>query len=420
MSRPLPSTVLAALCLAITLACSGDGGGGPKPALVATFQGVLGGDDGVETGTFLLKFLDDNTGTGTFTVEGGSSHDLDVSVNGSNFTATGGGIGLAGTYTATDLTGTYTGGAGGAIAGFKKLSGNTYTLICAAHSGSAGDGVYSFIWNEATHDLKGVWSTVGVSFAGIVSGEDANPGGSSATMSGHTGTVDIFPSSGPPVSLSGFYTLGSGESGTMNGTACTSGPQPAIIAVFEGVIGGNNGTEDGSFTLNFLSDNTGNGSVSIGGGVAQALGVTVSGNSFSAIGGGISFSGTFTTDDLDGTYNNSSGGGLLAAFKKVGGTNFLRFCATHSGSEGNGVYSFVWNPANHKLHGLWTTGGTGGAFKGIISGEDGNAGGAGAAMSGQTGTVTILPNQGPPATLGGFYDLGSSTISGSMGGTTCP
>lgn len=196
-------------------------------------------------------------------------------------------------------------------------------------------------------------------------------------------------------------------------------PNPTLVATFEGVIGGDNGTESGTFSIDFMSDNTGKGTFTPTGSVAQALKtVVVTGSAFTASGGGVTVTGSFAGDELSGGYTKASGNGLVAALKKIVGTTYTRFCASHTGSEGDGVYSFVWDPATHKLHGLWTTAGA--AFKGIITGEDANAGGAGATMSGEVGTVTILPDTGPPAMLGGFYDLGGSTINGSMGGSTCP
>lgn len=208
--------------------------------------------------------------------------------------------------------------------------------------------------------------------------------------------------------------------------ACSSGNDdggggnpPTLVATFEGVIGGDNGTESGTFDIDFMSDNTGSGTFHSTGSVAQALNnVLVTANGFTATGGGITVTGTVTGNEMSATYAKASGNGLVAALKKLVGTTYTKFCASHTGSEGDGVYSFVWDPATHKLHGLWTTAGA--AFKGIITGEDANAGGAGATMSGEVGTVTILPDVGPPATLGGFYDLGGSTVSGSMGGTSCP
>lgn len=194
---------------------------------------------------------------------------------------------------------------------------------------------------------------------------------------------------------------------------------PTLVAAFEGVIGGEDGVETGTIALNFMSDNSGDGTFTPTGGVALALdNVLVNGSNFTASGGGVTVSGSFTTDDLSGTYNKTSGGGLVAALKKVTGITFTSFCATHTGSSGDGVYSFVWDPASHKLHGVWST--VGAVFQGIISGEDAQTGGAGATMTGNTGTVTILPAVGPPATLGGFYDLNGSSVNGSMGGTSCP
>jgi len=196
-------------------------------------------------------------------------------------------------------------------------------------------------------------------------------------------------------------------------------PAPTLVAVFEGVLGGEDGAESGTFEISFMSDNSGSGTFTPTGGVAQALNnVLVNGSSFTASGGGVSLSGTFTADDLSGSYTKASGDGLVAALKRVTGATYTKYCASHNGDQGAGVYNFVWNPATHKLHGLWTT--VGGAFQGIISGEDEVGSGAGATMAGNTGTVTILPDVGPPATLGGFYQLASSTINGGMSGTSCP
>ena len=195
-------------------------------------------------------------------------------------------------------------------------------------------------------------------------------------------------------------------------------PPPTLVAVYEGVLGGEDGAETGTFDISVLSDNTGTGTFKPTGGVAQLLDVLVNGSSFTATGGGITVTGSVAADDLSGSYTKASGDGLVAALKKITGATYTRYCASHNGDQGAGVYNFVWNPATHKLHGLWTTAGA--AFAGIISGEDELAGGAGATMAGNTGTVTILPDVGPPATLGGFYQLGGSTINGGMSGTSCP
>lgn len=193
---------------------------------------------------------------------------------------------------------------------------------------------------------------------------------------------------------------------------------PTLVAAFEGVLGGNDGTESGTFNIDILSDNTGSGDFTPTGSVGQSLNVLVTGSTFTATGGPVTVTGNITGDEMSGGYTKGAAAGLVAALKKITGTTYTRFCASHQGDLGDGVYSFVWDPATHKLHGLWTT--TGATFRGLISGEDGNAGGAGATMQGETGTVTILPGAGPPAVLGGFYQLNSSTVNGSMGGTSCP
>ncbi len=193
---------------------------------------------------------------------------------------------------------------------------------------------------------------------------------------------------------------------------------PTLVATFEGVLGGDDGTESGIFNIDVLSDNTGSGDFTPTGSVGQSLNVLVTGNSFIATGGPVTVTGSITGDEMSGGYTKGAAAGLVAALKKIVGTTHVRFCAAHSGDDGDGVYAFVWDQSTHKLHGLWTTSGS--AFRGIITGEDEIGGGAGATMTGNTGTVTILPDVGPPANVGGFYDLNGSTVGGTMSGAACP
>lgn len=415
MSGPRVAWALAGVLAAATAGCSDGGGNGPGRAVISVFEGVLGGDDGATSGTFSITFYDDSTGTGTATLGGSVAQALNAILNADgSFSASGGPLTVEGDVTSDDLDGTFTSGAGGGLAtALRKLTGSSFTRFCAAHSGSVGDGVYAFVWNPANHKVRGVWTTAGASFSGIISGEDAQAGGAGAVMSGHTGTVTILPELGPPASLSGFYDLDSGENGSMTGTLCEGSTAPTILATFEGVLGGADGVAGGILSFQFLSDNTGVGTFKTDGGVAEALGVILNGSSFTATGADFSITGTFTDEDLTGTYTSSGGDGLVAAIKSFTGDQFLRFCGSHNGSEGNGLYAFIWNPANHSLRGVWST--VGSAFQGWIAGEDGDGAGT---MSGFTGTVTILPQPGPPPSVSGFYDLDSGE-SGSMSGSTC-
>jgi hypothetical protein len=207
--------------------------------------------------------------------------------------------------------------------------------------------------------------------------------------------------------VAGLLISGCGEDG--------GGPDPdPVSVVFEGVIGGNDGAEMGSINLTLQDDGTGSGTFKVGTLVTTLASVTNNGSTFTASGGGYTFTGTISGIFIDGSYTSGGGGGMLAAAEKVGQTTLQLYCAAHDAGTVAGVYVFVWNPTTSALRGVWTSG-LASTFKGVISGFSGDDQGV---MSGHTGTVTILINT-QNNTVGGFYDLDSGEA-GSMSGPLCP
>ena len=193
---------------------------------------------------------------------------------------------------------------------------------------------------------------------------------------------------------------------------------PPVVAVFEGVIAGNDGAESGTISLELDEDGSGSGSFRIGNGAPVVLSsVGTTGTALTASGGGFTFTGTVSGIFIDGSYTGGAGG-LIAAAELAGQTTLVQFCAAHDAGGGvAGVFAFVYNTTTNAVRGAWTSGtGAGAAFKGIISGFTGDDLGV---MSGHTGTVTILPDL-QNGTVGGFYDFTASTgETGSLSGPEC-
>jgi hypothetical protein len=192
----------------------------PGPVSVA-FEGVIAGNDGVETGSLSLTLDDDGTGEGSFKIGGNTVNLTSVGTTGNALTASGGGYTFTGTVSGIFIDGSYTGGAaGGLIAAAEKAGNTTLVQFCAAHDAGGGvAGIFAFVYNTTTNAVRGAWTSgtgVGAAFKGIISGFTGDDAG---VMSGHTGEVTILPNLGNGT-VGGFYDLDSGEAGSMSGPTC--------------------------------------------------------------------------------------------------------------------------------------------------------------------------------------------------------
>jgi hypothetical protein len=210
------------LMSAATLSCgeNGDDTCMNCPAPVTTvFEGVIAGNDGVESGTISLSLDDDGTGSGSLDVGGAVIPFTSVGTNGTALTASGGGYTFTGTVSGIFIDGTYTGGpAGGLMAAAEDDGISTLVSFCAGHDdGGSLAGVFAFVYNASTNAIRGAWTSgVGSAFKGIISGFSGDDAG---VMSGHTGTVTILPNIANGT-MGGFYDLDSGEAGSMSGPVC--------------------------------------------------------------------------------------------------------------------------------------------------------------------------------------------------------
>lgn len=211
------------LVSAATLSCGGDGGPCTNcPGPVSTvFEGVIAGNDGLESGTLHLILNDDGTGSGSVTVGGPAVNLTSVSTVGTALSASGGGFTFTGTVSGIFIDGNYTGGAaGGLMAAAEEAGGATMLQFCAAHDAGGGvAGVFAFVYNVTTNAVRGAWTSgtgVGAAFKGIISGFIGDDQG---VMSGHPGVVTILPNV-TNGTMGGFYDLVSGEQGSMTGPTC--------------------------------------------------------------------------------------------------------------------------------------------------------------------------------------------------------
>jgi hypothetical protein len=214
------------LVSAASLSC-GDGGEdlcmNCPGAVTTVFEGVIAGNDGVETGTLSLTLNDDGTGSGGFNVGGATIPLTSVGTAGTTLSASGGGYSFTGTVSGIFIDGSYTGGAAGGLVAAAAKTGQTNNLVqfCAAHDAGGGiAGIFAFVLNTTTNAVRGAWTSgtgVGAAFKGIISGFTGDDAG---VMSGHTGTVTILPDI-QNGTVGGFYDLDSGEAGSMSGPVCS-------------------------------------------------------------------------------------------------------------------------------------------------------------------------------------------------------
>lgn len=219
------TTFAALLFAAATLSC-GEGGGDtcancPQP-VETVFEGVLAGNDGLESGTLSLTLEDDGTGSGSFKIGGNTVPLSSVANTGGQLTASGGGFAFTGTVNGIFIDGSYTSsGAGGLLAAAEKAAQTQLVTFCAAHDAGGGiAGVFALVYNSSTNAIRGAWTSgtgAGAAFKGIVSGFS---GDDNAVMSGHPGTVTVLPNL-QAGTVSGLYDLDSGESGTLSGPTCS-------------------------------------------------------------------------------------------------------------------------------------------------------------------------------------------------------
>ena len=192
----------------------------PGPVTTA-FEGVIAGNDGLESGSISLSLNDDGTGSGSIKVGGNTINLTSVGTTGNTLSASGGGFTFTGTVSGIFIDGSYTGGAAGGLMAAAEDDGTT-TLVqfCAAHDAGGGiAGIFAFVVNPATNAVRGAWTSgtgVGAAFKGIISGFTGDDQG---VMSGHPGVVTILPNFGNGT-VGGFYDLDSGEQGSMSGPTC--------------------------------------------------------------------------------------------------------------------------------------------------------------------------------------------------------
>jgi hypothetical protein len=223
MRAKLPLSAIL-LISAASLSCGDDGGPCTNdcPGPVSTvFEGVVAGNNGMESGTLHLTLNDDGTGSGTVTVGGPAVTLTAVGTVGNTLSATGGGFTFTGTVSGIFIDGSYTGGAsGGLMAAAARAGGATMVQFCAAHDAGGGiAGILAFVLNPTTNAVRGVWTSgtgVGAAFKGIIS---VFTGDDQGVMSGHPGTVTILPDL-QNGTVGGFYDLDSGEAGSMSGPVC--------------------------------------------------------------------------------------------------------------------------------------------------------------------------------------------------------
>lgn len=192
----------------------------PGPVSTA-FEGVLAGNDGLESGTISLTLNEDGSGSGSIKVGGNTITLASVGTTGTALSASGGGFTFTGTVSGIFIDGQYTGGAaGGLMAAAEDDGAATLTLFCAAHDAGGGiAGVFAFVVNQTTNAVRGAWTSgtgVGAAFKGVISGFTGDDQG---VMSGHPGTVTILPNFSN-ATVGGFYDLDSGEAGSMSGPVC--------------------------------------------------------------------------------------------------------------------------------------------------------------------------------------------------------
>lgn len=202
-------------------------------------------------------------------------------------------------------------------------------------------------------------------------------------------------------------------------SSSTDNGKPPVITAFEGVLGGIDGSEMGTLSVDVSSDGGGSGSFKVGGVVTALQNVSTAGGHLTATGGGFSFDGTINGAVIDGSYTSTSGGGLVAALGKGTGITLVKFCSSFSGTDdvggaAAGSYVFVLNTSTNAIRGAWTSG-VGNPFKGVVSGFAGNDQ---AVMSSHPGSVSVLPDVAN-STAAGVFDLDSGA-QGSMSGPVCP
>ncbi len=221
-----PSRMLAALLLAslASLSCGEDSNGDCTncPGPVSTvFEGVIAGNDGLETGTLSLTLDDQGGGSGAFKIGGTTVNLVSVGTTGNQMTASGGGYAFTGTVNGIFIDGSYTGGAAGGLLAAAEDDGlSSLVRFCAAHDAGGGiAGIFAFVQNTNTNAVRGAWTSgtgVGAAFKGIISGFTGDDAG---VMSSHSGTVTILPDL-QGGTVGGFYDLTSGENGSLSGPVC--------------------------------------------------------------------------------------------------------------------------------------------------------------------------------------------------------
>jgi hypothetical protein len=401
-------------CCLVLGACAGHPIASNNPTLV--YGGVFAGEDGTEAGSFSLTIsLNDNTGSGTFIVNG-DSRSYTGTYDGASVTTAGSGFTFIGDVEDSIITGSYTSpNGGGLFTGLRKTSSVSPVTYCGAHIGAhIGDpiaGAFTFVQGGGTR--RGVFTSVlNDPFRGeLRSTSTAGP----VTLVNLPGDASLSVASN---SFSGSYATVAGDTGAMQGIRCPGSVVSPIISVFDGVLGSFDGGELGSLTFNLSSTGVGStGHYTIGAVAKQFLAVISGVNSQVAAFDSdvrivLSLENSAAGTTASGRYaRTGSIAGRVAALNRGAGTTEA-YCGQHNLAPG-GAFSFVVRSDN-VLFGLYTGGTAGSGFQGEITGAPGTDV---SALETETGPVTILPS---PGTFGGFWDHSATGgTAASLSGVGC-
>ncbi|HTS87344.1 MAG TPA: hypothetical protein VMG41_02535 [Gemmatimonadales bacterium] len=219
-------------------------------------------------------------------------------------------------------------------------------------------------------------------------------------------------------------------SGTPTGTATKT------TYVYQGVFGGDNGTEAGNFSVSVVvEDSTGSGTFTVNGSSHAFTTMIYTGTSFTASGSGFAFTGTVDDSSVVGSYESGSGGGLFSGLRKTSTVVPSTFCGTHIGRNDGvplaGTYAFV--QGGPYRHGVFTSV-LGDAFHGYLRAVNGAtpvtldtlAGAASLTVSGATflgsyamanGDTGLVAGNSCPLTVPGTISSAYDGVLGSFDGT---
>ncbi len=204
----------------------------------------------------------------------------------------------------------------------------------------------------------------------------------------------------------------SGGSSEFDGTVAAPDESGVISLAVDGAVASLVGVEglsmDVAGTMGVQASTPVNGTLKIVGGGTETLTGTYNPDTkqINATGGGYTFTGTFASKKLTGSYNGPKGAGAWSAFDKKDGA-VDRYCGTYSGDD-----SGNWNLSRSKDALAGTASSGGGAI--VLTGN----------VSGSNVTITI-PNGTATGTISGSSMSGTWSSSGDNGTwsgskTACP